>query len=326
MGMRFHDAIIQFEKHSRARGLEDRTVRNRVQPLRKGMDIIGNLTVANISGRHIDQIFSNAGWQASTANQYQSSFRLFFDWCRANRVTPLNHDPMVGWKPVRVERKEKLRIPVDEFNDFLEAADHPYDRMVVALAMYTLCRGSELTPLKFSDIIDLDSKKPLLSIYRCKGKEADVIPIPEELQDELHIWMRWLTANAGIVQSDWYILGRRDNNGGVDPTLLSRRPYRAVQRVLKKLGYPIERNGVHTLRRSSSRAAFDLMRDNGYDGALLRVSSMLGHRGGTRITEKYIGLELEREQRNEQFAGKVMFPNAKPAKADVIDFPAQSGS
>lgn len=64
----------------------------------------------------------------------------------------------------------------------------------------------------------------------------------------------------------------------------------------------------HVLRRSGARALFDRLRHEGYDGALRRVQAMLGHSSGT-ITETYLGLDVERVQRNEMLAGKPMFPD-----------------
>jgi hypothetical protein len=59
----------------------------------------------------------------------------------------------------------------------------------------------------------------------------------------------------------------------------------------------------------------------GYDGALRRVSSLLGHKN-TITTERYLGLSLERSSRNQQFSGNRMFPSlAKPA-GDVVMLPS----
>lgn len=44
----------------------------------------------------------------------------------------------------------------------------------------------------------------------------------------------------------------------------------------------------------------------GHDGALRRVSSMLGH-SSTSITEHYLGVDAERRQRNSLLAGKPVF-------------------
>jgi integrase len=68
--------------------------------------------------------------------------------------------------------------------------------------------------------------------------------------------------------------------------------------------------GGHVLRRSGARALFDRLRHEGYDGALKRVQSMLGHSNSV-ISERYLSLGVERLQRNEMLAGKPMFPETR---------------
>lgn len=93
--------------------------------------------------------------------------------------------------------------------------------------------------------------------------------------------------------------------------------YRPAQRALEALGYPVLREGEHTLRRSGARAYADQLRSQGYDGALLRVASMLGHKD-TKQTEHYIGWHLERQQRNEALAGKSMFGDLFAQDAGIV--------
>jgi len=81
-----------------------------------------------------------------------------------------------------------------------------------------------------------------------------------------------------------------------------------VKRAMRRIGHEPHGSGMHTLRRSGARALFDRLRHEGYDGALMRVSSMLGH-ADTKTTEIYLGLSIERQQRNELIAGKAMFPD-----------------
>jgi integrase len=324
-----HDAITEFRDHSYARGLAKNTIENRLQVLNKALDLWGNIQVRSIAARHIDMLFSVNRWSSSTSNLYLGQLRIFFDWCRAHKYMPMDEDPTLGWRSLRVERKEKLRIPVAQFNDLLDSCRHPLDRMVCALGLYTFLRGSEMSTLRVEDVRLLDSDTPVLSIYRHKTKEADSLPICEELRVEIHRWYVWLSATIGIPQPHWFLTPRRLPDSKyfgasriaevlepVDPTRQFTHPYRAVQRALKVLDYPTLGEGEHTLRRSGARALFDELRLQGYDGALMRVSSMLGHKS-SKVTETYIGLGLERQQRNEQLSGKLMFPSV--VESQVID-------
>jgi integrase len=137
-------------------------------------------------------------------------------------------------------------------------------------------------------------------------------------------YLNWYRENQNGLVGSWFLvpskkpdqwtwdkdtgmLGRIDVLADLRPENRVTHPYRAVQRALAVMGYETHKEGEHTLRRSGARALFDTLREQGYDGALMRVSSMLGHRD-TRVTEHYIGLSLERTQRNAMFAGQPMFP------------------
>ena len=91
------------------------------------------------------------------------------------------------------------------------------------------------------------------------------------------------------------------------------KPYDSDKRPLARIGYSDKGSGEHTLRSSGARALFQRLREEGYDGALRRVSAMLGHKS-VLMTERYLGLQLEKTQRNELLAGQVMFPDMASGK------------
>ena len=94
---------------------------------------------------------------------------------------------------------------------------------------------------------------------------------------------------------------------------------------LNQIGITGDRFGLHVLRRSSARARFDEMVNLGYDGALRRVSAWLHHSSVT-ITEIYLGLELDRAQRDEETKGKVMFPSLAAENVTQISRGDRDGS
>jgi integrase len=108
---------------------------------------------------------------------------------------------------------------------------------------------------------------------------------------------------------------------GVDPNKPFRNNYLPVQRAVARLGMDGTRVGVHTLRASAARHLFTELSNMGYDGALRRVSSLLGHKN-TTTTERYLGLSLERSSRNQQFSGNRMFPSLAQPAGDVVMLPS----
>ena len=344
MATRVSEAIDGYIAHCTHRRQARNTVRSKSTALNHALDLWGNLQVTSLEPRHIDMYFSaHPEWAPKTANLYAQCLRSWFKWCRMNKILPRDEDPMMDWDDVPDDGRERFYVPGDRFGDLLDAAYHPLDRWVIALGMYTLMRGSEIRTLRVTALQGLDTDNPVLHIFRHKTRQADVMPVPGELQVEAQRWFRWLTSMNGIPQPDWYLVPQRNarlhefvpEKGAymfvkgmhpVDPTTPYRNNYLAVQRAVEALGLEgARRVGVHTLRASSARHLFEELRSMGYDGALRRVSSMLGHKNVV-TTERYLGLDLERESRNKQFSGKLLFPSLAAGPATVIEFPSEVGS
>lgn len=320
--IRLTQAIEQYERHLRARGLADNTVKNGTQVMTRAVTLWGDIQLSSITHAHIDHLFSHYGWKEATQNLYLSRLNQFFAWARSHRWMAKDWSPTDGWRSVRVPRRDRTRVPLEEFPALLDAAPHPRDRAVCALGLFTFLRGSEIQSLRVSDL-DLDGDR--LHIYRHKTKQADILPVSTELHSEMVLWLNWYRADQGALRPDWFLTPAKCPNAtgynpetrqiyvdtetvpSVRPSTRIGKPYASVQKALAALDYPVYWEGEHTLRRSGARALADTLRGQGYDGALLRVASMLGH-SDTRVTEKYIGWELERTQRNEAIAGKAMFP------------------
>ena len=327
--IRLSEAMTDYRLHLQARGLGERTVKNALQPLNRAISEWGDLNTTSITGTHIDRIFRSAEWSPATRNLYLGNMRQFFTWCRRENLISRDFDPTDGWRNQRVPRIDKMRLPMEEFPDLLNAARHPRDRMICALGIYTFCRGSEIQTLTWENV---DLARHSLGVYRHKTRESDTLPISTELAEEIVRWQNWYRRDRHEIRGNWYLTPSKAPNptrynpttrrievtgefATLRPDRVATHPYRSVQRALAVLGYDTRGEGEHTLRRSGARALFDTLREQGYDGALMRVSSMLGHRD-TRVTERYIGLSLERQQRNEMIAGRIMFPGIT-ASAEV---------
>lgn len=328
------EVVDEYLDHLTARNLAPNTVRCHRQLLGRALACWGNIQTTSITSGHVDRLFRSNDWTASTRNLYLSVLRAFFAFCRRESYIGRDFDPTQGWRNQRVARTERLRVPIEQFPALLDACAHPRDRAICALGLFTFCRGGELQTLR---VRDLDLAHNAIHIYRHKTEEEDVLPVCIELADEMKRWLSWYRTNTeSVLNPGWFLVPSKGPNpteqnpitgrlqvvpGGLAdlrPTRRATHPYRAVQRALGVLGYPTEREGEHTLRRSGARALFDTLRDAGYDGALMRVASMLGHKD-VRVTQRYLGLDLERTQRNETIAGQAMFPSLSWADADVIE-------
>lgn len=320
-----NQAQSEYEKHLRARGLAPRSVKSCMQTLNHCRRAWGDqIQVARVRPEHLDRLFMLGDWSPNTRNLHLSNLRGFFTWARRNGYIPRDYDPTEGWRNVRAEKKEKTWLPIEQFNDLLGVCDNGRDRAIVAIGLYTFMRGSEVSTLRVRDI---DFQRHTLNMYRHKTKQEDVLPVSTELKRELLMWLNEYELRVGRpLNPDWYLVPaqgplpmtfchtKRKLQPTGEPSQLRPdtpmgKPYEVVKRAMKKLGLDPHGSGLHTLRRSGSRSLFDRLRHEGYDGALMRVSSMLGH-ADTKTTEIYLGLSIERQQRNELIAGKPMFPDA----------------
>lgn len=314
--VRLAEAIEEYLRHCRhTRVLEDSTVRAYRSALETLLEDVGNIEVARLEARHLDESFARHNWAASSRNSRLAQYKGFFSWCRARGYMRRDSDPAFGWKNTRVPKGNRLRIPAAEWPRLFSVVKHPTETIILATGLYLFLRASEQKLIQLKHIHLGQSE---IDIYRTKTKTYDTMPITSELDAYLREHIIFM-ARQGWASADNYLITsrmkmeRNDKNqfvggtGVFDASRPASAPHTIVQRVLGRAGYPTFKEGEHTLRRSGARAYFDTLVEQGYDGALRRVQSMLGHEHA-RTTELYLGLDLDRQTRNADLKGKPMFP------------------
>lgn len=312
--VRLEQARDEYLDHCRARGLAPGTIRSHKQTIDTVFKATGNVWVDALDHRSMDKVFALNAWQPATVNQRLGQLKQFFKWCRARQLMLQNSDPLYGWRNVKVPTKTRTLIPRSEWSRLFQACTHQQERILVATGLYLFLRGSEQKLLRLKHV-HLASGE--IEIYRIKTKDYDLMPISAELDEHLRMHLRWMTENGAVDPEHFLIPGRTNSlrgvNGkyvpgqGINPEKSVHMPHLALQRVFKRAGYPVDGEGEHTLRRSGARAYFDSLVSQGYDGALRRVQSMLGHKH-SQMTERYLGLDLDRQARNADLRGRPMFP------------------
>lgn len=311
------EALVLYSEFQRARGMAEGTIRARTQAVRSLVKVTGDIQVESLTPRHLERVFTSYSWAPTTSNVILSIYRNFFAWCRARRFMSRENDPLLGWRSRKVPDVDRTRIPVQSWPALFEACRSPHERIVLATGLYLFLRVSEQQALQLGDI---DLQNSTIEIYRRKTKERDTMPIPLELEVHLREHLTWM-ASLGFTDPSHYLIPTRKSNlerdelqrwipgsGDYDPTRPLSHLHRYSQRVLDRAGFErLKGEGGHLLRRSGARAYFDSLVGQGYDGALRRVQAMLGHKSGV-MTEIYLGLNLDREARNQALAGRLMFP------------------
>lgn len=337
LNLRSHE-YLDFRRSS---GVAKGTLRNDLATLRRFMQVNGNLLLKSVDDSHVTRYLEVAGKTRSAASlgiDFQV-LRGFFDWGRRTRRMALDQDPMAGRKAPKAMQKERRRVAVGQFPELLDAVPHPRDRICLALGLYLFLRASEITSLKIGRV-GLQAGEILVDVH--KSKLQDVMPICSELDEELRRWFSYYTKLTGAsLAPDLYLVpartkGRfaRDPVTGLftaerivseqlTPAKPVQQPEKIAQRALRGIGFLAEdvggqQEGIHTLRRSGGRALFDALQqaepyedENGKvihppSYPIRQVQSML-HHANQATTERYIGLEPDRWERDRLLRGRVMF-------------------
>lgn len=329
------DAVLEY---LRVAGLNHttNTVNNiRSQIVRFGLyldpfDPIGGVTSQDVENYFIDEV-QVRNQSAGAYNKVIGLLRGFFTFCasrgwvRTDLLTNVRKRQPQGKRP-------RLILSADELVALLGYAENPRDRCMLAVAMNSAFRASELVGLTIADV---DLAKGELRVHIVKSKTWDLFPITSELDAELRLWM---TAYAAALQADgieldgsmmlfparaWqrYLpdcdgeLVRTD--GPWQPHKVVYKPVTVVHRALKLAGYDeLAFEGWHTIRRSLGRLLFDDANANGRDRALREVAAALHHKS-TATTEIYLNMEVEREARDRRLRGQP-FLSRLTSKENVV--------
>lgn len=276
------------------------------------------------------------GWSPpigpATHNHYRSRLKMFFGWCIQRGY--MKRDVMVLTSPLKVPKTLRNRPDPVTLLRLLEVASCDRDRAYLAVAVNTGLRSSEIRAMKVGDL-DLDSG--YMDVNIMKTGDVDEQPVTQELDIELR---RWLLAYADVLgrplQSSDYLFPRRrggaithyyvDESGDKVPhrsayVYLPNEPIREthliVQKALRALGLPTQKEGTHTLRRAVARAYFDSVAQDKGDVAALRETAAFLHHSSTATTEIYLGLTPEKNSRNRRLRGKP-FLSAMVSQENVV--------
>lgn len=322
----------------KARGRKPASIRSARQTYQHFLAFLGsNMQVRNITEAHLFNFMSYReevrGDAVKTLNLRTNWLRNLFKAAVMNRYITYNPAARLVARKTGLSKTPVQRIPAADFPHLLASAPDPHSRMATAIGLFLFLRASELAALRVRDVDLIDGE---VYVQRFKSSEDDYMPIPRELDAELRVWLKHYAENAGPLDPDWYLVPRRSRTtpchhrakdgtvywtrevygGGLyRPELPMIQPHKPVQRVLRAAGYlpaekdgRLERQGLHTLRRSGARAYYDSLRANSsHDNVNRRVMTMLGHKNFT-TTEIYLGIDADKAERNAALKGEFMFP------------------
>jgi integrase len=353
MVISIRDAAKQFGEHLAGQGLAETTIRRQLCCITGRTGFIAacqkvkgpNPTMGQIDHSCVTAYFGAHTGTNGSRNNKLLAVRKFLQWAEKRRILRPGFtadDLLDGQKHKKNVRTPKLYVPPERFPEMLDRAGehHPRDRAVVALVLFTLARQSEVVTMRLSDL-DMDSLTA--QIYRTKTRRYTETGVSPDLAEEMRAWLAWYADHTGYAtpeqmiaeHPDWYLVpgGTWGRNWHVlvpDKQLFALE--RMFNRTLLAMGYTgFKQEGAHSGRRSGARAMFVYLRDNlGYDGALIRVQSMLDHET-PQMTLRYIGMDQERDSLNDWLRSNSMYgtgkkpPQAAP-RSNVVQFRQRRGA
>jgi integrase len=327
--MHLSQAVSQFIAWREAEGFSTRTAELNKAHLYRIIEIIGDIQVQDFNATAFDKVMSNEsrrGLSPNSLNAIQSTTMAFTKWAHARDVMPPLVSPVSGRRYRKVPPKDKTMLALSQFPVILNAAPNPRDRILIAIALYTMARQSELVTLRIKDV-DLESGYVYMRIH--KANKDDKMPISAELDAELRTWFKIYAEECGPLQGDWYLIPARKKASfdtmELCPKKMISKSQPIVQRALKNMGITPKyyQDGMHLLRRSSARRLYDELVSMGYDGAMRQVQTWLHHES-VLTTEKYLGLTVDRDTRDKSVRGNPMFPSLKAD--NVVELEAIRGA
>lgn len=337
--VRVQEAIDDYlDYRENVAGMAANTLRTNRASLKALAGHLGDIQMSSVGHRHIEGFFADMGkrWGASTMNVRRSHVAEFLRFSQSRGWMRRDINLMENTRQRKVMTRDRLRIPVQEFPTVLDAAMTPRDRIVMALGLFLFLRASEIRYLKIADL-HLDRDEVFVTVL--KTQETDTMPISAPLRQELTRWLGYYTQNIGALKPEFHLAPSMRAVPGIQDPATGRfvardgdwvrlKPHRPVHqpegivsRTLTRLGYPVYREGIHTLRRSGARALFDELADSGYDRALEVVSSMLHHKQMS-TTQLYLGLSESKARRDELLKGQPMFTGMQRGN-NVLELPVK---
>lgn len=332
--VKMSQAVEEFIGFTTARRKSANTIRAYRNALLPLIQTTGDIYVCNLTADHVERHFTkHSHWGASTRNTKLQQIGMFLKWCDNRGYKAKDVDLLWGWDNVKVPSIDRTRIPQHEWVRLFNACEHPTDTATVAVGLYLFLRVSEARALKVGDV-HLD--RGTVSVFRTKTQEFDEMPMSSELEAILRDYLSWYSSHmqsrGRAVEPSYVLLPPRATSdqewlrdAAFEAPLRVTQMHSAlglrIKKVIERAGYEMSEQekpggwGGHVLRRSGARALFDELVTQGYDGALKTVQAMLGHKNSI-MTERYLGLSLDKEKRNTLISGRPMFKN--PASQNVI--------
>ena len=209
------------------------------------------------------------GIASSSRSRALYIIKSFYSYCCKQDLCPKNLADLL--EPVKVKQKERAFITEAEFNDLVNAIEHPVIRTVVQTMFYTGGRMSEMVHLKLKHV---DFQTRILHIIDGKGRKDRRIPICDKLYDILTHYL------SDLRESDSPLFFATVSTGKVSSTYINRCLHEAVG----KLGWEKDIS-AHVLRHSFGTNLLEK------GASVVSIQKLLGH-SNLAVTSRYLHQDM----------------------------------
>lgn len=211
------------------------------------------------------------GLQPASRSRNLYTLRSFWKYIHNKEFCPRNIAILL--EPIRLQKKERTYLSIDEAEQFIEEIDHPLIKVVVQTLYYTGMRISECLSLSLKNV---DLEKKVIHVINGKGKKDRNIPISDNL---LEVFIDYLKFLRPEVNNNNFFATKKTGR------LSSAYVNRILQDTTSRLGWE-KHVTAHILRHSF---ASNLIK-NGVN--LVHVQKLLGH-SDLKVTSVYTHANMD---------------------------------
>jgi integrase len=297
---------------------------------------VNNCQVGSLTAEHVEDFFYGSGRSLSstckpqTLGAYKTRLKSFLRFCHRRGWLTLSPDVLLeGITPKTRTNRNRYRMTRPELRTLLDAATDPRDRALAAFVANTGVRISEAITLTVRDV---SFPKGELYVKLWKTKDEVTLPMSSDLDRELRVWLTAYAAEVGELQPGYRLFPPHFPSRFQKGKYTTQRPLRInphgqisnprviIQDLAKRAEIELEPgDGWHTLRRSFGRILYEDARAHGHDDALRLTQAALNH-SRAETTERYLGLDLERQRYEAMMKGKpFLTADVEPGKIVDLD-------
>jgi len=213
-------------------------------------------------------------------NRSLSAIKSFFQFLSSRGI--LSNDPSEKIRSSRITKKNPVFLNEEEYFNLMDSVMNGAqgfiglrDKAIIAFLLTTGARVSEITGIRFQDIVFDRTGNATIEVLR-KGQEMDFLYLNGKVSEILKEYLQ----ERKMIKSNSEYIFLTYRNGVLDRTAV----YRLVKKYLEISGIEKNKKGPHILRHTFATA---LMRKN---ISLYKIKELLNHKN-ISTTEKYLHVE-----------------------------------